>query len=79
MSEDVLGCLVCLKKYPGKKYWQQSKLLIEFLTSAHWGHVCPDCQKLVGSDYKIVNRFFEAFRQELIAKLPPRGAEKEKE
>lgn len=44
---DELGCILCLKKYPGRKFWQLATLKIVCMGFGIEGQICPDCQKKI--------------------------------
>lgn len=60
MKHDELGCTICLRNFPGKKYWQQSKIKIEVFGSSIEASICPECQKAIVGDpanYSIPGKF----------------------
>ena len=59
-----LGCTICLKKFPGKKFWQLSKIKVEVFGSSIEASVCPECNKKIkGGDYDV--QAFRLIREKL--------------
>lgn len=67
---DVLGCNICLGKFPGKKYWQQAKVKIELLGGSIEAQICPECQKKMMAGgfhvpHVLLEKTWKHFRAEL--------------
>lgn len=66
-----LGCTICLRKFPGKKYWQLAKIKFEVFGSGIEAQVCPECQKRIsdahgfGCAWKVLEGHWKKARAEL--------------
>ncbi|MFA7333667.1 MAG: hypothetical protein WC130_05155 [Kiritimatiellia bacterium] len=67
---DTLGCSICLKKFPGKKFWQLSKVKMELLGGSVEAQICPECQKKMHAGgfhvtHVLLEKTWKNFRAEL--------------
>lgn len=76
MLNDELGCNICLRKFPGRKHWQQAKIKMEIFGSGIEASVCPDCQKKIfGKDYGWPYRLLEKNWAQLRKRLRKRAGQ----